>query len=199
MRLGVLGGTFDPPHIGHQILADEAIHNMQLDQVLWVLTMIPPHKKMEEITSLDHRINMVTKTISGDERFKFSRVDIDRDPPHYAVETMKILKKESPQDEFYYLMGLDSLNDLSTWHRPVDFIAICDGIIVMQRLGETIDVTKLEDEVPGVRQKLHILNTPLVEISSTDIRKRVKTGAPYCYYLPREVCKYIRESNLYRD
>ena len=197
MRIGVFGGTFDPPHIGHQILAAEALEQLELNQMLWLPTPFPPHKKLNKITPLIHRLRMVELVVDGDPKFILSRVDIDRKPPHYAVDTMALLHNQAPDDEFYYLMGLDSLNDLLTWHRPADFIGLCQGIGVMLRQGEVIETSKLENDISAIGPKLHILKTPIIEISASDIRLRAGSGKQFRYFVPEKVYRYIVENQLY--
>jgi nicotinate-nucleotide adenylyltransferase len=197
MRIGVFGGTFDPPHIGHQILAAEALEQLELDQVFWLVTPFPPHKKLDLITPLIHRFRMVELVVNDDPRFILSRIDIDREPPHYAVDTMAILHKQAPGDDFIYLMGLDSLNDLLTWQRTADFIDLCKGIGVMYRQGEVLDITKLENEISGIDAKLHYLKTPIIEITATEIRLRAGCGKQYRYFVPEKVYRYIVEHQLY--
>ena len=199
MRLGILGGTFDPPHIGHLILAAEARDQFMLDQILWVLTPYPPHKKEQKITSISTREKMVELAIDGNPMFVISRVDIDRPPPHYAVDTMLLLREQRSYDNFYYLMGLDSLNDLLSWHQPADFINLCDGIVVMDRQGEVMQNDKLNLEIPGLSNKMNYLKTPIIEISGTDIRLRVRNGLHYRYFIPEKVYQYILENQLYKS
>jgi nicotinate-nucleotide adenylyltransferase len=198
MKIGIFGGTFDPPHVGHLILAQEALMQLNLDQVLWVVTPFPPHKKTQKISPIQDRITMVLLAIKGNNKFRLSRVDIDRLPPHFAVDTVALLRKKSPKDEFYYLLGEDSLNDLPTWHDPVKFVTICYGIGIMMRCGELLDTSKLEAILPGINNKLHFLETPLIEISGTDIRKRVETGNQFRYFLPDKIYHYILNHKLYQ-
>jgi nicotinate-nucleotide adenylyltransferase len=197
MRVGIFGGTFDPPHIGHLILAQEATAQLDLDHVLWVLTPFPPHKKMLRISPIQDRISMVLLAIAGNTKFSLSRVDIDRQPPHYAVDTVALLCKKSTGDEYYYLMGADSLNDLFTWHEPVQFVSICHGIGIMVRRGETVVTAELEGEIPGLREKLHFLETPVIDISGTDIRNRVENGKQFRYFVPDKIYHYILNHKLY--
>jgi len=197
MRIGVLGGTFDPPHIGHQILAAEALEQLGLNRVLWLPTPVPPHKNQNKISPLIHRLRMVELTVDDDPEFILSRIDIDRKPPHYAADTMALLHNQAPNDDFYYLMGLDSLNDLLTWNRPADFIDLCQGIVVMLRHGESIDTSNLENEISGIEAKLHFLKTPIIEISASDIRLRAGDGKQFRYFVPEKVFQYIVENQLY--
>lgn len=198
MRLGIFGGTFDPPHIGHQILAAEAYDQLNLDKVLWVLTPNPPHKNDQEITSLEARLKMVKASIAENERFELSRVEMDRQPPHYSVDTLSILAERYPSAELIYLVGSDSLIDLHTWHKPDEFVAACDGIGVMCRPGEELELRKLEEQTPGISAKLLFIDAPLLEISSTEIRSRIVKGLTYRYYLPEVVYRIIEDDRLYR-
>jgi nicotinate-nucleotide adenylyltransferase len=199
MRIGLFGGTFNPPHVGHLILAQDALEQLNLDHVLWVLTPNPPHKNMQKISVIQARVAMVRLAIAGNPRFSLSRVDIDRQPPHYAADTVALLRGKNPKDEFYYLMGADSLNDLPTWHDPIQFVSICHGIGIMMRIGETIDTTNLEVIIPGLNNKLYYMQTPLIEISGTDIRNRVKNGKQFRYLVPDKVFRYILNHKVYHD
>lgn len=198
MRLGIFGGTFDPPHIGHQILAAEAYEQLKLDKVFWVLTPNPPHKNTQGITSLEYRQKLVKACIASNERFEFSRVEMDRPPPHYAVDTMKILAERHPNAELIYLVGGDSLIDLHTWHQPDQFVGACDEVGVMCRPGEEIELRRLEEQIPGIIYKLRFINAPLLEISSSKIRQRIKNRNTYRYYLPENVYRIIEGEQLYR-
>ncbi len=198
MRIGIFGGTFDPPHLGHQILAAEAQEQLGLKQVLWVLTPFPPHKTSQKISALADRMTMVLLAIADNPSFRLSRVDIDREPPHYAVDSVKLLKKSNPKDTLIYLMGADSLNDLISWHRPGEFVATCDGIGVMKRRGEEINIEKVEQEIPGIHEKLQFIDTPGIEIAGCDIRKRVTEGRQFRYLVPEKVHVYIINHKLYR-
>ena len=196
-RIGIFGGTFDPPHIGHLILAAEAQGQFGLDRVLWVLTPEPPHKRGSPITDIGVRLEMLRAAIGNDSDFVLSRVDIDRPAPHYAVDTMAALHEEYPDGEFIYLMGGDSLGDLPSWHDPNRFLELCEGLAVMCRPGEPVDIQALEVLLPGIREKVNILQAPLLEISSSEIRRRVKQGMPYRYYLPKRVHWIIQTAGLY--
>lgn len=196
--IGVFGGTFDPPHVGHQILAAEACYQLGLDTVLWVLTPSPPHKQGQRITPLPLRLKMVQAAIADEPRFALSRVEIDRPPPHYALDTVHILKERHPRDDLVYLMGGDSLRDLPVWHRAPEFVAACHALGVMRRPGARFDLGHLEAQLPGISGKIRFVDAPLLEIAASQIRQRVRTGAPFRYYLPEGVFRIIREEKLYR-
>lgn len=197
MRIGIFGGTFDPPHLAHLVLASEARFQLALDQVLWVLTPDPPHKHGWAISPLPARVKMVQSAIAGEPAFKFSRVDIDRPPPHYALDSLHLLKSQYPQAELVYLIGADSLRDLPDWHRPMELVAACDGIGVMRRPNADFDLTRLEAQVPGLKARLRFVDAPLLEISASDIRLRIVEGRPIRYMVPDGVWRLIHELGLY--
>lgn len=197
-RLGVFGGTFDPPHIGHLILASEAIDQLNLSRVLWVLTPDPPHKKGQVITALPLRRRMLRAALADNSNFEFSDVDINRQPPHYAVDTVKILRQENPAAELIYLMGSDSAHDLPNWHNPLEFVGACDALGVMCRPNNDIDLTEIEGVIPGVSAKVQFIRAPLLEISSCEIRDRIALHRPYRYFLPVEVYNIIQKERFYQ-
>ena len=198
MRMGIFGGTFDPPHVGHLILAMEAFDQLHLDKVLWVLTPNPPHKIGKEITSTEIRLEMVKASIGDDPAFQLSRVDIDRPGPHYMRDTVDLLRLEFPLASLVFLMGGDSLRDLPTWHEPVEFVRSCDHLGVMHRVGEKIDLGLLEKKIPGISQKVEFIEAPILEISSQKVRQLVSLEKPYRYYLLPSVYEIIQSKGLYR-
>jgi nicotinate-nucleotide adenylyltransferase len=197
-RLGIFGGTFDPPHIGHLILAEEARAQLNLSRVLWVLTAGPPHKEGHSITPLSYRIEMVMGAIRDDPCFELSRVDIDRPAPHYSADTMRIVADAHPHKELVYLMGGDSLRDILRWHEPLMFVDRCDAIGVMHRPGGRIDLAEIERSIPGISNKINFIEALRLEISSSEIRLRIREGRPFRYYLPKTVFEYITLHKLYR-
>ena len=198
MRIGIFGGTFDPPHVGHLILAEECRTQLSLDLLLWVVTDNPPHKRYVNISPIEQRVELVRLAIAGNPAFILSRIDIDRPGPHYAIDTVKLLKDEYPNAKMFYLMGGDSLHDLPTWNRPQDFIRVCDGIGVMRRHQDKVDLESLEKVLPGISQKVLIVDAPILEISSNQIRQRIAEGSGYRYYLRDAVYQAILESGSYQ-
>lgn len=197
-RLGIFGGTFDPPHVGHLILADEALHQLNLTRILWVLTPFPPHKTSQAISPIEHRFAMLQAAIDQYPYFEINLIDMNRPAPHFAVDTVRLLRLEYPQSELVYLMGGDSLDDLLNWHDAAGFVATCDAIGVMRRPGEFIDLIKLETAIQGVSDKVEFLNAPFVEISSSLIRKRVSQGGAFRFYLTDLVYETIQRLGLYK-
>ena len=148
--IGIFGGTFDPPHLGHLILAAEARAQLGLDKLLWVLTPDPPHKQGQSIARIENRLEMVKLAIVDDPQFELSTVELTRPGPHYAVDTVQILARQNPGAKLVYLMGGDSLRDLPTWHRPAEFVSACQMIGVMRRPGDAVELPSLEKSLPGL-------------------------------------------------
>ncbi len=198
MNLGIFGGTFDPPHLGHLILSEEALDQLGLDRLLWVLTPDPPHKQDQAVSAVDRRLELVRAAIGDNPAFELSRVDLDRPGPHYSLDTVLLLAKQFPGAELTYLIGGDSLHDLPAWHCPRDLLAACSALGVMRRPDDRVDLEGLESELPGLRAKLRWIDAPLLEISSHEIRQRVAEGRPFRYYLPEKVYRLVMEQELYR-
>ncbi len=197
--LGIFGGTFDPPHLGHLILADEARHALGLERVLWVLTPDPPHKQGQTLAPLHHRRAMLELTLTGEPSFELSTVEINRPGPHYALDTVRLLADQNPGRDLVYLMGEDALRDLPAWHRPADFLAAVHALGVMHRPGARADLAALEAVLPGIRAKVRFVNAPQVEIAASDIRQRIAAGRPFRHFLVPGVYDYIRQHRLYHS
>ena len=197
-RIGIFGGTFDPPHIAHRVLAMEACDQLGLDTLLWVLTAVPPHKQDHNLTPVEARLELVMAAIGDDPHFVLSRVEIDRPGPHYAADTLRLLAGQFPQAELCYLIGGDSLRDLPHWHRPHELLAYCNCLGVMRRPHDRMDMDQMEADLPGIRDKIRTIHTPMMEVSSTDIRERIRNGRLYRYYLPDGVYRVIEARGYYR-
>jgi nicotinate-nucleotide adenylyltransferase len=167
--------------------------------VLWVLTPYPPHKVNQPITSLEDRLDLLSAALDEDPAFEISRVDIDRPAPHYAVDTLGLLREQYPQAMLVYLMGGDSLVDLPLWHRPLDFVHSCDEIGVMLRPGHAMNLDILEARLPGLRDRARLVRAPLLEISSSDVRRRIAQGQPYRYLLSDSVYRLVNDRHLYQE
>jgi nicotinate-nucleotide adenylyltransferase len=198
VRAGIFGGTFDPPHLGHLILAEEAARQLHLDQVFWVLTPDPPHKRGRLIASAQMREQMVRANIARYPKFIYSDVDFHRPPPLYAVDTMKEFHRQLPGAFLAYIMGEDSLEDLPTWHTPVEFVAECDCIAVMQRIGREPDLDSLDTILPGLKKKTVFLKTPVVEISSSGLRQKISRNQAWKAYVDPAVEAIIQACKLYK-
>ena len=197
MRVGVLGGTFDPIHLGHLVAAEEVRAQLRLDRVVFVPAGLPPHKLTDHISPVAHRLAMVKLAIASNPHFTVSRVDIDRFGPCYTVDTIELLRDEWGGDvELYFIVGSDSLADIVTWHQPERLVRLC-RLAVMERPGYRVDVEELERLLPGITSRIHFINSPQLDISSTDIQRRVRQGLPIKYQVPEAVEDYIYEHELY--
>lgn len=197
-RIGLFGGTFDPPHLGHLILAAEAQAQLGLERVLWVLTPQPPHKPGRPITPLEHRLAMLRCALADAPGFEISLVEVERPGPHYTADTVEILHQRNPNTALFLLIGGDSLRDLPGWRRPAEILARVAGLGVMRRPGDAIKREALERLFPTLAEKLHFVHAPQVEISSSLIRQRIAEGGHYRYYLPAGVYKYLQQHALYQ-
>lgn len=197
MRLGVFGGTFDPIHIGHLLLAEEAWDRLDLEQVLLAPAADPPHKRELGKSPAQQRVEMVTLAIAGNPRLALSRIDVDRPGPHYSLDMVRLLMAQyGPDTELHFLMGLDSLADLPTWHKPLELMRACT-LVAFDRPGVAFDWDTLERALPGVRQQVVVLPMPQIELASSDLRRRVREGRPWRYQVTPAVDQYIREQGLY--
>lgn len=197
-RIGFFGGTFDPPHIGHLILAGEAAFQFQLDRLLWVLTPEPPHKLENPITPLNHRLSMLEGMIAHNPRFELSAIEIERPGPHYTINSIRALQEREPDAEITLLIGGDSLWDLPTWRLAPDLVTLVSKIGVMRRPGDPDDLALLEAQLPGVSQKVHFIDALLQPVSSSELRRRIANAETYRYYVTPDVYDYIEANRLYR-
>ncbi len=198
-RLGIFGGTFDPIHHGHLVAAEEARQQLALDRVLFVPAGLPPHKPPGPISPAAHRVRMVELAIIGKPCFAVSRVDVDRPGPCYTVDTLELLRAEWGEGpRFFFIEGNDSFSDIASWYQPQRLIELCELVVVV-RPGSEIDLGELERQLPGLTGRIHWVKMPLLEVSSSDLRARVRAGRSISYLVPREVEAYIRQHELYRE
>ncbi|HMN11730.1 MAG TPA: nicotinate-nucleotide adenylyltransferase [Bellilinea sp.] len=199
LRIGIFGGSFNPPHIGHLVLASEAYDQLHLDKVLWMVTGNPPHKPLDGMLDGESRSKMVELSIRGNCKFELSRIEMDRPGPHFAYETVRLVRAEYPGSELTYLIGEDSLRDLPKWKHPNLLIAEVDHLGVMSRENVETDLTELESVIPGIKSKVCYINTPEIHISSTEIRTRIAGGREYRYFLHPAVYQSIRRGKYYKN
>jgi len=196
-RVGYFGGTFDPPHLGHIILAVEAKYYLGLDEFKWIVTPEPPHKKGRSITPVKYRLDMLKQVVADQMMFEISEVDIQRVPPHYAADTVEILKNQQPSAELVYIIGEDSLRDLSDWYETSRFISAIDQLAIAPRPEVSVDLDQLERMLPGLSDKIIFIPDVMIDISSSLIRERVREGAPFEHFLIDSVAEYIKMNQLY--
>jgi len=194
--LGILGGTFDPPHSAHLALAAAALRQLPIARVLWVLTPDPPHKD-DRITPYPLRREMLRAAIAEHALFELSEVEAERPGPHYMVDTLRILHKRLPDTDFTLLLGGDSLRDILRWHRPKQLIRQCT-LAVLRRPGVRPSMARLERFVPGIARRTVFIEAPPMDISSTAIRHWVRIGKDITGRVPDAVEEIIRRNGLYK-
>lgn len=196
-KIGVLGGTFDPPHNGHLLIAEQAQTQLKLDQVLFAPTHLPPHKVHNHITPIEQRVEMVRRAIAHHPGFVLSRIDVDRPGPTYTADTMRLLRQQFGEHaELFFIMGMDSLANILTWHDPAKLIQVCK-LAVFARPGFTVDLDRLEKSLPGLRARVVFLSAPTLDIAASDLQQRVRAGKSIAEFVPPAVAQYIQENNLY--
>lgn len=201
MRLGVFGGSFDPIHYGHLLLAECCRDARRLDRVLFMPTAVPPHKQGRPLTAAAHRVAMLELAISGNPAFELSRHEVDRGGVNYTVDTLTHLQRQHPEVELFFLMGADMLLDLPHWRDAKMVCQLAMPVAVrrgtseleFQGLGEIASPARIEQ----IRH--HQVEMPRVEISGTDIRRRVAARQSIRYQTPPAVVQYILEHGLYQD
>ncbi len=197
-KIGILGGTFDPPHIGHLMLAERARDQLGLSRVLFVPAGAPPHKLGQVRTPVEHRVAMINLAIASNPYFELSRVDIDRPAPSYSADMLRILHEQyGAGTDLYFIIGMDSLHDIIGWHEPERVIELC-YLVVAQRPGYDVDIEELETRLPGSTKRIYFISMPLVGASSGRLRRWTRNGESITYWVPPEVEQYIAARGLYR-
>lgn len=200
-RYGILGGTFDPPHIGHLTLAQEVYARLGLDRVWFVPAGDPPHKAGKPISPGADRLAMVQLAIAGDERFAVSTIELERSGPSYTADTLEQLRGQwGARVELVFIVGWDMLIYLPHWHAPERVIAAVDILAASHRPGVPAsddEIARLADVIPGLREKLIVLSAPQLDITGTSLRERVASGLPIRYLVPETVRSYIEQRGLY--
>lgn len=189
-RLGILGGTFDPVHVGHLLAASEALYSFDLDRVVLVPAGRPWQKT--GYADAEDRLLMTTLAAATHSKISVSRAELDRQGPTYTVDTLQAFRDFFEAAELFFIIGADAVADLASWHRPNDIAGLCEVIAVTRPGTELV----IEERSPGW-PTVHRLEIPGLDVSSTDIRKRIASGRPIDYLVPVEVARYIREQGLY--
>jgi len=200
-KIGILGGTFNPVHQGHLILAQDGLEHFGLDRVLFIPCAQPPHKTTEHLVAPEHRLAMLRAVVADDPRFEVSTVELERGGPSFTIETLKVLRRMHPGDVFYFMIGTDALLELHQWRAIGELLELCE-FVTMLRPGfpvEHLTEERLNLSPPWSRRLLeNLFPGHAADISSTDIRRRVVTGRSIRYLVPDAVARYIAAQGLYR-
>jgi nicotinate-nucleotide adenylyltransferase len=196
LRVGILGGAFNPPHIGHLICAQEALIQLELDSVMFIPVGEAPHRELQDDPGPEARFEMVELAIADDERFTASRIELEREGPSYTSDTLEELREQSPKDELFLILGGDQAAALATWHEPEKVLERAT-LVVFERMswGRNAIVIKI-GRMPGA-ERVRYLDMPTIQVSSSAIRRRVREGLPIRYLVPDKVVEYIASRELY--
>lgn len=198
-RVGIFGGTFDPIHMGHLIVAETIMDEFHLDKVVFIPAAVPPHKLDKQISPAKHRYMMTMLATCSNPRFQVSDMEMHRQGPSYSRDTLAQLIEEHGRDtEFYFIVGADSVENLHTWNRIDELLTMCH-FIGASRPGCMPDMEKISKRFGPLAEKIHCLETPELEISSTEIRHRVGQKRTIRYIVPETVEQYIYKEKLYLD
>ena len=192
MNVGLLGGTFDPPHLGHLVLADQCAGALALDEVAFVLACRPPHKTDRRLTDFETRRRLLEAALGGDSRFTILTLESEREGLSYTVETLRALHAARPADRFWLLLGEDSLEDLVHWREPLAIAALA-RLAVYQRFGAS------HREPDFLRGRVDTVDGPRIEVSSSWVRAQVRAGRTVGYLVPAPVRDLIHREGLYRN
>jgi nicotinate-nucleotide adenylyltransferase len=188
MRIGVFGGTFDPPHLGHLIVASAAFDALRLDRILFVPAAVPPHKLGMVIATAEQRLQMVRASVQGDERFQVDELELHRPGSSFTVDTLRALRETQPDSELFFLLGVDQLRELHTWREPEEISSLAT-LAVLSRGGD--------QPAQAGRYRFQPVAVPRIDIAATEIRRRVKAGESIRYLVTEPVRKLIEDWGLY--
>ena len=197
-RTGILGGTFNPPHIGHLICAQEAMVGLGLDRVLIVPARIPPHKRVEHEPGAEHRLELCRLAVVGNEHFEVSELELSREGPSYTVDTLQELRTHAPRDELVLILGGDIAAGFRDWHLPERVLSLATVAIAQRRGTSRGKVERALASVPG-GERAEFFAMPRIGVSSTMLRRRVRAGRSIRYLVSEPVREYIGAHGLYRE
>ena len=196
-RLGVMGGTFDPIHYGHLVTAEAALWKFRLDEVVFVPTGHPWMKEGQEVTPAEHRYLMTVIATASNPRFSVSRIEVEREGPTYAVDTLQELRRKAEEElELYFITGADAILEIFQWKDPEEVLSMTH-FIAATRPG--YDIARFEKAAPTSHPHISVMDIPALAISSTDVRRRVREGEPIRYLVPEGVHAYVHKAGLYRE
>lgn len=196
MKIGVLGGTFNPPHIGHLVLAQEALERFGLERVLWIPAARPPHREVESDPGPEVRAELCELATADDERFEVSRIELEREGPSYTVDTIAALRQSNPQLEPFLILGGDQAASLPRWHEPERLLELAQ-VVVVDRTGWSRDAVAISIARLRGAERVRYFDMPRVEVSSTLVRLRIARGQSIRYLVPDAVRRKIEDANLY--
>jgi nicotinate-nucleotide adenylyltransferase len=198
MQIGILGGTFDPVHLGHLIIAEEARSRLELDRVIFIPAGQPWLKAWQPLTPAQHRARMVELAVASNPYFQVARHEVERSGPTYTVDTLEELQQELGADTtLHFIMGMDALEQFHRWREPERLLELCQLVVVNRPGHQGVDVGNVMPGYPQASGRVTLLSVPQIEISATEIRRRAARGISFRYQVPEAVEQYILEHRLY--
>ncbi|MGB8453859.1 MAG: nicotinate-nucleotide adenylyltransferase [Anaerocolumna sp.] len=199
-KIGIMGGTFNPIHFAHLILAESAYEELNLDKVFFMPSKNPPHKLNESILSDEHRVRMIQLAIKDNPHFDLSCMELERDGITYTADTLEELNKNYPHDEFYFIMGADSLFQIEDWWKTEQIFQLTHIVAALRDHATRQEIINRINHLTDLFEaRIHLLSTPNMDISSKMLRQNIKNGKTIRYYVPDLVIHYIKEHDLYRE
>jgi nicotinate-nucleotide adenylyltransferase len=196
-RVGLLGGTFNPPHIGHLVCAQEAHSQLGLDRVVFVPVHSPPHKEIEFDPGVAHRVELCRRAVAGDGRMEVSTIEADVPARSYTVDTLRRLNEQGPEDQLTFILGGDQACELLAWREPQAILELAELGVAEREAVQQADICSRLAGLPGVPERLRFFAMPRLDVSSSLIRRRVAAGLPVRYLVPDAVAAYINSAGLY--
>ncbi len=198
-RVGIFGGSFNPLHQGHLIVAEFAAETIRLDRVLFAPVVHPPHRDGKELLAIEHRLAMIEIAIANNDRFQLTLVDVERAGPHYSLDTVRIIQEQYPGSQLYFVMGGDSFKSFPLWHEPAELVQHCRLAVMRRPSFRPVHPHMHDSEMPTLHERVDMIEAPPIGISATRIREQLGIGKSVRYLLPDNVLHYIHENNLYQD
>jgi nicotinate-nucleotide adenylyltransferase len=196
LRVGILGGAFNPPHIGHLVCAQEALVQLELEKVVFMPFGQPPHRELEADPGAEARVELVELAIAGDPRFEVSRLEVDRSGPSYTADTLRELRDKAVDDELFLILGGDQAAALARWHEPEAVLSLATVAVVERSNWSRNAIGITLSRLPGAN-RIRYLDMPILQVSSSAIRRRVAAGRPIRYLVPDTVVEHIEKKKLY--
>jgi nicotinate-nucleotide adenylyltransferase len=196
LRVGILGGAFNPPHIGHLVCAQEALVQLELEKVVFMPFGQPPHRELEDDPGAEARLELVELAVGEDTRFEVSRLEVDRSGPSYTVDTLRELGEKAQDDELFLILGGDQAAALPRWHEPEAVLSLATVAVVERSNWSRNAIGITVGRMPGA-ERIRYLDMPIIQVSSSAIRRRVRAGQPIRYLVPERVAAHIEANGLY--
>jgi nicotinate-nucleotide adenylyltransferase len=197
LRVGILGGAFNPPHVGHLVCGQEALIQLELEKVVFMPVGLAAHRELPDDPGAEARVEMVELAVGDDARFSLSRAEVDRSGPSYTADTLRALREEAPDDELFLILGGDQAAALPDWHEPETVLSLAT-VAVVERTNWSRNAIGIKvGRLPGA-ERIRYLDMPVMQVSSSTIRRRIADGRPIRYLVPDKVAEYIGANDLYR-